>query len=671
MLNRHESSLYLAAGAGFALIMNACNPGDPEPAQPTPAPPIADEYVSEATFDHAHGDSPEVIERTCATDDLLALQLQADPDMAARMEAIEEHTRAHQNILSATSGSTIIIPTIVHVLYNNGTENISDAQIQSQLEVMTADFRRMNADADNTWPQAADTDIEFCLVAITRTPTSVTEFDYQADDIKFTAAGGRDVYRPAEYLNMWVGDISGGILGYAQFPGGAAVTDGVVMDYQYFGTIGTATAPYDLGRTTTHEIGHWLNLRHIWGDGGCGVDDGVSDTPPSDGSNFGCAVGHDSCSDPNNDPDMVQNYMDYSDDSCMNLFTAGQAARMQALFGAGGVRESLVAASCDLVELTCNDNQDNDGDGMTDCNDSDCAGSCPETCDDGMDNDADGDVDCFDDECTNSPACVEVCDDNVDNDGDGATDCADSGCASDPICIEVCDDGVDNDVDGATDCDDSDCANDFACVVCGTDSSVNFSLIFDNYPTETSWQLTDAMGGLITAGSNYNGGSPDVDVDLILPDGGYYLTVNDSFGDGVCCEYGMGSYALTTGVNETLASGAEFGTSETTAFCIDTPDPEVCDDGADNDDDGATDCDDPDCTGHPACPLPVEVCDDGMDNDADGDTDCDDPDCDGDPACAPPPPEVCFDNADNDGDGAIDCDDSDCHRFLFCWFMNN
>jgi len=141
-------------------------------------------------------------------------------------------------------------------------------------------------------------------------------------------------------LNMWIGTIGGGILGYAQFPGGSAATDGVVVDPKYFGTTGTATAPFDGGRTMTHEVGHWLNLRHIWGDGRCNRDDFVADTPTSDRPNYGCPgfpTTH--C----RSTDMTMNYMDYVNDDCMYMFSLGQKERMRALFGPGGVREGMLA----------------------------------------------------------------------------------------------------------------------------------------------------------------------------------------------------------------------------------------------------------------------------------------------------------------------------------------
>lgn len=292
-------------------------------------------------------------------------QLQQTPNRITQMQQIEQHTA---NVINRNRGARIIsgvitIPVVVHVVYNTAAENISDAQIYSQITVLNEDFRRMNADADSTWPQAADTEVEFCLAlkdpngnatnGITRTATMITSFSSN-DDVKFDSAGGKDAWTAAGYLNIWVCDISGTTLGYAQFPGaGPASTDGVVIDYKYFGTTGTATSPFDLGRTTTHEVGHWLNLMHIWGDGPCGVDDLVADTPDAEDANRGCDTGHVSCGSVN----MVQNYMDYSDDACMNLFTQGQRERMRALFDAGGYRESiLISPGCNCAaNVQCDD----------------------------------------------------------------------------------------------------------------------------------------------------------------------------------------------------------------------------------------------------------------------------------------------------------------------------
>jgi Pregnancy-associated plasma protein-A/Secretion system C-terminal sorting domain/Fibronectin type III domain len=297
-------------------------------------------------------------QRNCAAEQILQQQLINNPALQEQLQRIEQHT--HDHVQSGVQERVVItIPVVVNVVWNTASENISDAQIQSQMTVLNNDFRRLNADAGNTPAAfaglAADCEFNFCLAVrdpngnattgIRRQQTSVTAFSTN-DAMKFTAQGGLDAWPRDQYLNMWVCDISGGILGYAQFPGGAASTDGVVMDYQYFGTTGTATAPFNGGRTATHEVGHWLNLRHIWGDDGtsCTGSDQVSDTPNQADENYGCPTFPQvSCSNgPNGD--MFMNYMDYTDDACMNMFSAGQKARMQALFAAGGSRVALLSS---------------------------------------------------------------------------------------------------------------------------------------------------------------------------------------------------------------------------------------------------------------------------------------------------------------------------------------
>ena len=285
--------------------------------------------------------------------DHLEFQKNSDPALQQKMDAIESFTaqRLLSNRQSKVAGQIITLPVVVHVLYSNANENISDAQIFSQIDVLNEDFRRTNADADNTWSVAADSQIEFALATIdpngnattgiTRKSSTITEWGTN-DAMKRSSQGGIDAWDTSEYLNMWVCNIGSNLLGYAQFPGGTAATDGVVMGPQFFGSSDKGnnfflSAPFDKGRTTTHEVGHFLNLRHIWGDGGCGVDDFVTDTPESDASNGGCATGHTSCGS----LDMVENYMDYSDDACMNLFTEGQKDRMRTVLEAGGSRRSL------------------------------------------------------------------------------------------------------------------------------------------------------------------------------------------------------------------------------------------------------------------------------------------------------------------------------------------
>ncbi|MFN5620491.1 MAG: M43 family zinc metalloprotease [Flavobacteriales bacterium] len=299
-------------------------------------------------------------QRVCGTSEYQLMMEQQDPSIINRREEIEQFTRDY--LLNNPQGdrALVTIPVVVHVVYNTAEENISDAQIQSQITVLNQDFRKLNADVANTPGAfaglAGDANIEFCLAStdpngnatsgILRVPTTATSFGTN-NTVKSSTSGGSNAWNASKYLNMWVCDISGTTLGYAQFPGGTASTDGVVIDYLYFGTIGTATPPFNKGRTATHEVGHWLNLRHIWGDDGTGCtgSDQVTDTPNAAGPNYGCPVfPFVTCSNgPNGD--MHMNYMDYTDDACMYMFSNGQVSRMQALFATGGARASLLTSN--------------------------------------------------------------------------------------------------------------------------------------------------------------------------------------------------------------------------------------------------------------------------------------------------------------------------------------
>ena len=451
-------------------------------------------------------------ERNCSSMENLEYRMQKDPELKQRMENIETFTqqRVQQYQTNRIDGDIITIPVVVHVLYRTSTENISTAQIQSQIDVLNEDFRRTNSDANNMWSQAADTQIEFCLTTIdpngnattgiTRKSTTKTSWGTN-DAMKKSSQGGVDPWDTSKYLNIWVCNIGGGILGYAQFPGGSASTDGVVNSPQYFGRTGTATAPFNLGRTATHEVGHFLNLRHIWGDGGCGVDDFVSDTPESDASNGGCSTSHSSCGT----LDMVQNYMDYSDDSCMNLFTQGQKNRMRSVLDAGGSRRSLALSDkCGSVTLP--------------------------TCTDGIQNGDESGIDC------------------------GGTSCQ--------PCNTSC-----------------------------SDNEVIINITFDNYPEETSWTLKNDSGSTIASGaySTSNADGSTVTETLCLVDDCYTFTINDAYGDGICCSYGNGSYSVTSS-SGTIMTGGSFGASEATDFCFGGSTTPTCTDGIQNGDETGIDC---------------------------------------------------------------------------------
>ncbi|WP_375563015.1 GEVED domain-containing protein [Bernardetia sp. OM2101] len=311
--------------------------------------------TSFAQDSHNHKDG-----RTCTTDHNLERLLSINPEAKDNMDKVEAFTQNYiQNLSNQRTEATVYtIPVVVHVIYNTSAQNISQAQIQSQIDVLNQDFRRTNSDYTLTPSEfagsVADTEIQFVLATtdpngnptsgVTRTQTSKSSFSTN-DDMKFDSRGGKNAWNTQKYLNMWVCNMSGGILGYAQFPGsGAANTDGVVMLTTGFGSTGNVNAPFNKGRTATHEVGHWLNLRHIWGDGACGADDFVSDTPIAAASNGGCpSYPSKSCSNNGGfSSDMFMNYMDYTNDACMYMFTTGQKNRMRAVLDAGGFRSALV-----------------------------------------------------------------------------------------------------------------------------------------------------------------------------------------------------------------------------------------------------------------------------------------------------------------------------------------
>jgi hypothetical protein len=235
-------------------------------------------------------------------------------------------------------------------------EKISVAQVNSQIAVLNRDYRATNPDKSMTPPVfsglVADPMIEFALATkdpaghatngITYTKTNRTSFSDQGNPVKFKATGGVAAWNTKEYLNIWVCTLADSLLGYAQFPGGPGKTDGVVILNTAFGNTGTAADPFNLGRSATHEIGHYLNLRHIWGDTpDCSGSDFVADTPNAEDHNFGKPVfPRVTC---NNGPngDMFMNYMDYTDDDSMFMFTPGQVARMHTTLD--GPRKSLVS----------------------------------------------------------------------------------------------------------------------------------------------------------------------------------------------------------------------------------------------------------------------------------------------------------------------------------------
>lgn len=287
----------------------------------------------------------------CGTMPSLEYRVQQDPNLLERMKNRRPVLRSSGEY--DTTGH-VVIPVVFHVVYNpsNPEQNIDDSLLVSQIEVLNKDYSYTHAGIGTTLPifdsLTAHTGIQFVLATqdpmgnptngITRTSSTTSHFlTALTNSVKADASGGKDPWPSDQYLNIWVCSMFPGLLGYATFPGDDPDLDGVVLAYAYVGERpGAPTAPNNLGRTATHECGHWLAMRHVWGDGGCGIDDEVEDTPDSDAaSNQDCQLTRNDCDDAGNlfwhgtnPPDMVQNFMDYSADGCMTLFTRGQINRM-------------------------------------------------------------------------------------------------------------------------------------------------------------------------------------------------------------------------------------------------------------------------------------------------------------------------------------------------------
>ena len=304
--------------------------------------------------------------RNCATMENLAQQLLQDPAMQSRMQAIEQHTQQYQSADGVQFRSVIVIPVVFHIVHNGqaiGTgENVSDAIVLAQLEQLNQDMRKLNSDASLV-PALfqglhADTQIEFCLAQRTPSGTATNGINrINGGRTSWTRTQIENELKPSsiwdrnQYLNVWsvrFGGSDANLLGYAQFPGGSASTDGVVVLFSSMGSVANPNpggGNYARGRTLTHEVGHWLNLRHIWGDATCG-NDFVADTPVHQTSNGGCPAfpKTNNCS---GGPwtEMTMNYMDYTYDACMYMFSAGQGTRMNAVLAPGGARASLTSSA--------------------------------------------------------------------------------------------------------------------------------------------------------------------------------------------------------------------------------------------------------------------------------------------------------------------------------------
>ena len=297
----------------------------------------------------------------CASPAYLQQEIRKNPALANRLATAGPGLTSE--ILSGTiegNGNTtmpvIRVPVVVHVIYRTDEQNISDAQILSQIQVLNQAFRLANPDTVHIPAPfkslAADCRIEFVMASVTpkgymtngivRKKTSVYSFFYD-DKIKFSSSGGDDAWDSDRYLNIWVGNLTSGLNGYSSVLGNDPSKDGIVVRFDGFGNQGKLTYPFIKGHTAVHEAGHWLGLKHIWGDQFCG-NDGIDDTPTQNGPTRGCPAQLVSSCSNTSIPAMYNNYMDVTNDECTNMFSIGQRQKMRECFQQGGPRFRLASS---------------------------------------------------------------------------------------------------------------------------------------------------------------------------------------------------------------------------------------------------------------------------------------------------------------------------------------
>ena len=299
------------------------------------------------------------LKERCGSAEMIRQEMAANPAYAKKVEELLKnkgnYDRSNQkgkpeNPGKPPSQSSITIPVVVHVLWNTPAQNISDAQVQSQIDVLNEDFGATNSDYNNYdagyGNVKGDLNIQFCLTQVIHKQTSHKSFGGN-NNMKFTKKGGSDAVDPMHLLNIWVCDIGDKLLGFAYYPGASPDIFGVVCHTNAFGRGAgySLFTDYNLGRTATHEVGHSLGLAHIWGDANCG-NDLVDDTPLHNGPNFGCPEQGLRSTCVGTPVMMTMNYMDYTDDRCMYFFTDGQASRATFFIDSDPQLNSIVSSAC-------------------------------------------------------------------------------------------------------------------------------------------------------------------------------------------------------------------------------------------------------------------------------------------------------------------------------------
>lgn len=547
----------------------------------------------------------------CVTTEYEKFLQESDPKRMtdAQFEAwlkplVDDYKRG--NVSYSQSGGIITIPVVVHVIHNGqpvGTApNITDAQVESQITVMNNDYRRLaNTPGFNTNPVGADVMIQFALAKVdpAGNPTNginrvnLCQASWSTSAVNSTVKP-QTTWDATSYLNMWSVQFSDPtLLGYAQFPtgstlpgvptGGSAATDGVVCNYATFGSInyndGTflLSAPYNEGRTMTHEVGHWLGLRHIWGDGDCTVDDYCADTPNAGEEHYGCEIGSDTCTDPG--LDMVQNYMDYSDDSCMNIFTIDQKARMITVMNNATRRATLKTSTKDMpIPLFANDAEIKlEGD----CTNP--GGSCSSVISRKVSLYNRG-------TSTLTSASINYA---VTGGASGTYNwtgtLAPNKFATFDIPFAATASGtVSFNLVNANGVTDQRATNNtitnasFTIPTQPTNHAVTtavFRLQRDRYGSETVWSLKNNAGTTLYSGGPYTDTAALpalITQNWTLPANDCYtFTITDEFGDGICCTYGIGYYDIKTSTGTVIAASpasttSSFGAGETKVFTNNT-----------------------------------------------------------------------------------------------------
>ncbi|WPO82327.1 M43 family zinc metalloprotease [Chryseobacterium sp. JJR-5R] len=531
----------------------------------------------------------------CASTEYEALLQKNDPRRMndAQFEAWIAPLIANAKANKSQNGGIITIPVVVHVIHSGqvlgSAPNITDNQVKSQISVMNNDFRRMaSTPGFNSNPVGADTMIQFALakvdpkgnptdgidrVNLCQTSWAMTAID---DYVKPVT-----IWDPTKYMNMWsVNFADSSLLGYAQFPsssglpgldanGGYADTDGVVANFSTFGSSDYGTgfflsAPYDKGRTMTHEVGHFLGLRHIWGDAACG-NDYCADTPTAHEDNYTCNTTIPSCDNPAVF-EMVQNYMDYTNDTCMNIFTINQKDRITAVMNNSPRRMELKTSTADqAIPLFANDAELK---GERSCSETSCGAVSNVTVQYMLYN-------------RGTSALTSAVISYSANGGASQTMNWTGNLAQDKYAMISIPTGASQgsiaaqiiSVNGAAD---QRAGNNSSTVIIGnsvpvSNTSFTFQLQLDQYGSEVSWDLKNSAGTTLYSG----GGYPDATVswpalisqNWTLPvNDCYTFTIYDEFGDGIYEE--GGSYRILNSTGAVVVSGNNYEDSQTRTFKV-------------------------------------------------------------------------------------------------------